>query len=114
MDNSVASFAAKILATAAAKKTSPAPTPAAKGQSFDDEPVDLLTGESMFVQHPVATPPVNTEDPPARKKVVRRNISSAYASTVQNQPVTQEPENIVAKEEISTESIVRSRNLQLE
>lgn len=113
VENSVASFAAKILATAAAKKTSPAPTPAAKGQSFEDEPVDLLTGESMFAQHSVATPPVNTGNPPARKKVVRRNISSGYASTVQNQPVTQEPEKIVAEEEISTESIVRSPNFLL-
>jgi len=80
-----ATFAAEILAAAAAN-TNPTPTPAppattastssARPKPLDDEPVDLLTGESMFAQHYDDPPPAQLPLPPPAKKVVRRSIAS--------------------------------------
>ncbi len=85
VDRSTATFAADILTAAAAitkaassfeprfTKTS---TPPIKPDPLEDEPADLLTGESVFAQHYDDPPPAPHPGPPPAKRIVRRSIAS--------------------------------------
>lgn len=81
--DSAAAFAAQVLAAAAAH-TNATPTPAPQaGQAGtvaagrepqDDEPRDLLTGETMYAQHQDEEPPASPHgSPKPKKKIVRRS-----------------------------------------
>ena len=82
---SAAIFAAQVLAAADAQThASPSPAPQAKEVEAAvakygtqvDEPVDLLTGKSMFTQHQHDQAPVQSQVLPKIKKIVRRSYSS--------------------------------------
>lgn len=84
VDTITATFAADILAAAAASteavstlapqstRASVIPT---SPNPLDDEPVDLLTGESMFARHYDDPPPNPFLGPPPAKKIVRRSTT---------------------------------------
>lgn len=86
--SSAATFAAEILAAAAARHDStptPAPQTAEESAPYSipepsiDEPVDLLTGETMFAQHYDDPTVAKIPRPPPAKKIVRRSINSRPA-----------------------------------